>query len=92
MKAEVLAVNPAEAPSHKAFAEKFGFDFPILTDRGGSVARQFRAAVQLPWRTVIVRSVYLVNPEGKIRLANRGAPPAAALLRSIQALQQTIGQ
>jgi peroxiredoxin Q/BCP len=90
--AEVFGVNPAEAPSHEAFAKKFGFDFPILTDRGGSVARQFRAAVQLPMKTLILRSVYLVNPDGKIRLANRGAPPATALVRSIQALQQTIGQ
>jgi len=43
-------------------------------------------------KTVILRSVYLVNPDGKIRLANRGAPPATALVRSIQALQQTVGQ
>ena len=89
--AEIYAVNPAEATSHEAFAKKYGFEFPILTDRGGVVARQFRAAVQTPVRTFILRSVYLVNPERKIRLANRGAPPASAIIRSIQALQQTIG-
>ncbi len=88
LKAEVYAINPAEAASHQAFAEKFGFEFPILTDRGGVVARQFRAAVQMPFKTVILRTVYLVNPERKIRLANRGAPPAEALVRSIEALQQ----
>ena len=90
--AEVYGVNPAEADSHEAFARKFGFEFPILTERGGSVARQFRAAIQLPMKTLILRSVYLVNPNGMIRLANRGAPPATALIRSIQALQQTVGQ
>ena len=37
LKAEVYAINPAEAASHQAFAEKFGFEFPILTDRGGVV-------------------------------------------------------
>lgn len=84
----VYAVNPAEAPSHRAFAEKHGFDFPILTDRGGVVARQFRAAMQTPLKTYILRTVYLINPERKVRLANRGAPPAAALIRSIEALQQ----
>jgi len=88
LKAEVYAINPAEAASHQAFAEKFGFEFPILTDRGGVVARQFRAAVQMPFKTVILRTVYLVNPERKIRLANRGAPPAEAIIRSIEALQQ----
>jgi len=86
--AQVYGVNPAEAASHQAFADKFGFEFPILTDRGGVVARQFKAALQLPFKTVIVRTVYLVNPERKIRLANRGAPPAAAIVRSIEALQQ----
>lgn len=86
--AQVYGVNPAEAESHRAFAEKVGLEFPLLTDRGGVVARNFRAAVQTPLKTLILRTVYLVNPEGRIRLANRGAPPAAALIRSIQALQQ----
>ena len=86
--AQVYGVNPAESDSHQAFAEKFGFEFPILTDRGGVVARQFKAALQLPFKTVVLRTVYLVNPERKIRLANRGAPPAAAIVRSIEALQQ----
>lgn len=86
--AEIYAINPAEAPSHKAFAEKLGLEFPVLTDRGGVVARQFHAAIQTPVKTVVLRTVYLVNPKRKIRLANRGAPPAEAILRSIQALQQ----
>ncbi|MCB9758290.1 MAG: redoxin domain-containing protein [Alphaproteobacteria bacterium] len=86
--AQVYGVNPAEAPSHQAFAEKLGLAFPLLTDRGGVVARNFKAAVQLPMRTLVLRTVYLVNPERRIRMANRGAPPADAILRSIEALQQ----
>jgi alkyl hydroperoxide reductase subunit AhpC len=35
-----------------------------------------------------VRTVYLVNPERKIRLANRGAPSVSAIVRSVEALQQ----
>jgi len=85
---EVYAINPAEAPSHRAFAEKYGFDFPVLTDRGGSVARRYKATVSLPLRTWILRTVYLINPERKIRLANRGTPSVEAIIRSIQALQQ----
>ncbi len=85
---EVFAINPAEADSHRAFAEKHGFRFPILTDRGASVARQFRCTLALPVGPNIIRTVYLVNPERKIRLANRGAPSVAAIVRSIEALQQ----
>jgi hypothetical protein len=36
----------------------------------------------------VLRTVYLVNPERKIRLANRGAPAVAAIVRSVEALQQ----
>ncbi|HJN76720.1 MAG TPA: peroxiredoxin family protein [Myxococcota bacterium] len=86
--ARVYGVNPAEADSHEAFARKLDLEFPLLTDRGGVVARQFKAALHLPFSTLVLRTVYLVNPERKIRLANRGAPPAAAIVRSIEALQQ----
>lgn len=86
--ADLYGVNPAESASHQAFAEELGLGFPLLTDRGGSVARQFRAAIQLPFKTVLLSTVYLVNPDRKIRMANRGTPPAEVLVRSIEALQQ----
>lgn len=86
--AEVYGINPAEGPSHEAFAKKFGFTFPLLTDRGSSVARQFKCSLSIPFKTQVIRTVYLINPERRIRLANRGAPSVAAIVRSIQALQQ----
>jgi len=85
---EVYAINPAEADSHRAFADKFGFRFPILCDRGGSVARQFRCTLPLPLGVKVIRTVYLVNPDRKIRLANRGSPSVEAIVRSVVALQQ----
>lgn len=88
LKVKVFGINQAEGPSHRAFAEQLGVTFPLLTDRGGSVARQFRACIQLPLRVVNIRTVYLINPERKIRLGNRGAPSVEAIVRSVQALQQ----
>ncbi|MEN9786893.1 MAG: hypothetical protein RLZZ299_2157 [Pseudomonadota bacterium] len=85
---DVFGVNPAEAPSHRAMAERAGVGFPLLTDRGASVARLFRAAIQLPLRPWLVRTVVLVNPERRVRLANRGTPSVEAIVRSVQALQQ----
>lgn len=85
---KVFGINQAEAPSHEAFAKDAGISFPLLTDRGGSVARQFRACLQLPVKPLYLRTVYLVNPERKIRLGNRGAPSVAAIVRSVEALQQ----
>ncbi len=86
---KVFGISSAEAESHKAFAESIGVKFPLLTDRGGSVARQFKACMQFPLTgPMVIRTVYLVNPERKIRLGNRGKPSVAAIVRSIEALQQ----
>ena len=84
----VFGVNPAEAVSHATFADKCGIGFPLLVDRGGSVSRQFRCSLPVPYGVRVIRSVYLINPERKIRLANRGAPSVEAIIRSIEALQQ----
>jgi len=88
---EVYGVNPAEAESHRAFAEKIGLPFPLLTDRGAGVCRQFSATLPIPYGIKTIRTVYLVNPERKIRMANRGAPSVEAIIRSIQALKVTKG-
>src|SRR5262249_49501141 len=37
---DVYGINPAEADSHRSFAEAKGLTFPLLTDRGAAVARQ----------------------------------------------------
>ena len=84
----IYGVNPAEASSHAAFAEKCSIGFPLLVDRGGSVCRQFRCSLPIPYGVRVIRSVYLINPERKVRLANRGAPSVEAIIRSIEALQQ----
>ena len=86
---KVFGISSEEAASHKEFAEATGVKFPLLTDRGGSVARQFKACMQIPVAGPMnIRTVYLVNPERKIRLGNRGKPSVAAIVRSIEALQQ----
>ena len=84
----VFGVNPAESDSHQAFANKCEIGFPLLVDRGGSVARQFRCSLPVPYGAKVIRSVYLINPDRKIRLANRGAPSVEAIIRSVEALQQ----
>lgn len=85
---DVYAINPAEAAEHQGFANALNAGFPILTDRGASVARTYRASVPIPFNPSVIRTVYLINPDRKIRLANRGAPSVAAIVRSIEALQQ----
>lgn len=85
---KIFGIQPAESASHKALAAELGLTFPVLTDRGGSVARQFKACLQLPMFPMSLRAVYLVNPERKIRLSNRGTPSVEAIVRSVEALQR----
>ena len=85
----VLGVNPADAVSHRRFAEKLGLRFPLLIDTDAQMARQFRALLPLPLiEDRVVRTVYLINPSRMIRLVNRGTPDPAIVLRSIIALKQ----
>lgn len=84
---KLFGFNLAEQPSHEKFAKEAGLTFPLMTDRGASVARQFKASLQIPTSPMYIRTVYLVNPERKIRLGNRGTPSVPAILRSIEALQ-----
>lgn len=85
---KVFAIHPAEGPVQAALAKELGLEFPMLTDRGGPVARMFGACLQLPLQPVRLSALYLLNPERKVRLSNRGRPSVEAVLRSVEALQR----
>ena len=72
----VFGVNPGGERSHAGFREKQHLPFPLLADTGGAVARLYNAKGPL-W---IVRTVYLIGPDGVIRFAQRGKPVPAEVL------------
>lgn len=85
---DIYGINPADLASHKGFAESLNLPFPLLVDEGAATAKAYGAWLKLPLLGgQIVRTVYLVNPVRKIRLANRGAPSVEAIIRTVQALQ-----
>ncbi len=86
--ARVFAVMPAEEDYLQELVQRYDLSFLLLTDRGASVSRRFQAAVQLPLRSVMIPTLYLVNPQRKIRASNRGFPSIEAMVRSIEALKQ----
>jgi len=85
---KVFAIHPAEGPVQKELAERLGLAFPLLTDRGGPVARMFGASLQLPLKPLSLPALYLINPDRKVRLSNRGRPSVEAVVRSVEALQK----
>ena len=74
---QVFGVNPNSAESHAKFHGKRSFPFPLLVDRGQQVAKQYNAD-----GLVVRRTVYLIDPEGVIRYAQRGKPLPQEVLKA----------
>lgn len=65
----VFGVNPWSRERHELFRRKFSLPFPLLVDEGQKVAKLYHASGL--W---IMRTVYLIGPDGVIRYAKRGKP------------------
>jgi len=65
----LYGVNPQSARKHQLFREKFRLPFPLLVDEGQKVAALYHAG-----GLIVKRTVYLIGPDGLIRLAQRGMP------------------
>ena len=73
-----LGVNPASVPDHEKYVAKFKFNFRLLADTEREAARTYRALK--PDGKGILRTVYLIGRDGKIRFARRGMPSPAEVL------------
>jgi thioredoxin-dependent peroxiredoxin len=68
--AVVLGVSPDPVPALRAFADKYGLPFTLLSDEGGEVAQRYGAWVEKKnyGRTYFgnERSSVLVDPDGNV--------------------------
>jgi peroxiredoxin Q/BCP len=71
----VFGVNPQKAASHAKFAGKYQLPFPLLVDAGQKMGALYRTR-----GLIVKRTVYLIGPDGVIRFARRGTPPASEVL------------
>ena len=76
-----LGVNPASVASHEKYSEGFAFNFTLLSDSDRKVAGAYQALK--PDGKGILRTVYLIGTDGRIKFAQRGAPPADAILSGL---------
>ena len=78
--AVVLGVSPDPVPDLRAFADKYGLAFTLLSDEGGEVAQRYGAWVEKHryGRTYHgnERSSVLVDPEGNVARVFRNVKPA----------------
>ena len=73
-----FGVNPAAIPSHKKYAEKFRFNFPLLSDPDRTAGDAY--GVLKPDGKGFIRSVVLIDRKGIVRFAERGAPKTPRIL------------
>lgn len=77
--AVVFGINPGSEKSHQKFAEKHDFQFKLLIDKNSDVAKNYKAK----GKVMNQRTVYVINPQGKVVYAQRGKPPVSEILANI---------
>jgi peroxiredoxin Q/BCP len=77
-----FGVNPAGIASHAKYAEKFGFNFPLLVDTDSAIAAAY-GAVKEDGRK-IQRTVIGIARDGTIGFATRGAPPPGEVIAALE--------
>ena len=81
----VFGVNTASASRSGDYCLRKRLSFPILSDPGGAVARQYKAFTG--WIGLNRRTVVVVSPEGSICFYEKGKPPASKILAVIDNLR-----
>lgn len=84
----IFVVMPKAVEPLGRLAAGLGLGFPLCSDANGAVAVRFHAAIRTPFGPWIVPTAYLVNPRGTLRMAQRGVPPAEAVVRTVLAIRQ----
>jgi peroxiredoxin len=79
---EPFGVNGADAASHQAFIDAFGFPFDLLVDDGLAVARAYGALH--PDGDRIARTVVVVGKDGRVLFRQAGAPDPSEVLAALR--------
>ena len=82
--AVVFGINPQDQKSHKSFALKQHYQFPLLVDKQGQTVKAYGCKGPI----MTTRTVYVIDKSGKIVLAQRGMPGTSELLKAIDGFQQ----
>ena len=77
-----FGVNPAGLDSHKKYVDKFKFPFPLLSDPDKAIATAYGAIK--PMGLGIQRSVVLIDTDGTVVFAVRGAPSPKEVVAALE--------
>ncbi|GED72393.1 peroxiredoxin [Brevibacillus reuszeri] len=78
----VFGVNPGEMGKKQSFAERFGYDFPLIVDSNESIRSAYDVG-KIFGLFFQQRIVYIIGKDKKIMYAKKGNPPVSELLSVI---------
>lgn len=81
----VMGVNPASLEHHRQFAEKQGYDFPLVVDAGGDIRKSYGVGKMLGLFAQ-QRIVFIIDRSGKIAYAEKGNRPTDEIISALQKL------
>ena len=76
---KVFGVNPAGMESHQKFVKRYGFQFPLLIDEKSAIAKLYGCE----FGPMVKRTVYAIDPQGKIVYVKQGMPSDDEILAAI---------
>lgn len=94
--AEVVGISADSLQRHRNFQEKYGLQFPLLTDSDHAVAKLYGAFGEKKFRGKtsqgILRTTYILDPEGRVAAAwekVKAAGHASEVLASLKTLKSS---
>lgn len=90
--ARVAGISLDDGPSHEAFAGKLKLSFPLLSDPGGVVARQYGALLNLGVMKFARRHTFLIDPAGRIARIYRDVDPSSHAQELLNDIRQLAGK
>ncbi len=84
----VIGVSRDDASSHRAFQQKYGLQFDLLTDADSSAHHAYGAWGDRPGRGEgVIRSSFLIGPDGKVKKAWYAVKPDGHALEVLTELR-----
>ncbi|TDF95845.1 peroxiredoxin [Paenibacillus piri] len=78
----VLGINPGSIDEHERFAQKYGYDFPLVSDRDERI-RQLYEVGNIPLLGQ-KRCVFVIDASGTVIYAKRGNRPTAEIVEALK--------
>ena len=88
----ILGVSPDTSKSHAKFKKKYGLPFPLLADEDHTVCEAYGVWAQKKFMgreyMGVLRTTYLISPDGKIKTVFENVKPAEHSQEVIQAIKE----